>query len=131
MQDSQTERQPDIEIYIKNTSLNAIQNWLGSIFHSIETLKSGKQSLELSCNYQDTKFPVTILEAAAGKKYTSVWFKSNATPWQDDLECARAAYQALESEVRCSNGGWQEGDDVETTWWCVNENGVELKIWNA
>ena len=42
---------------------------------------------------------------------SSLWFKENKTPWDNDLQCARVLHAALNKEVRCSNAAWQEGDE--------------------
>ena len=59
--------------------------------------------------------------------YTVAWFDSPATPWDTDLECARAAAAHLGCEVRCSTGGW-DADDAEL-WWCVRAEQVEQVTW--
>lgn len=119
-------RHPDIEIYIKNCSLQQIEGWLNSC---ADALIVGKKSGEIShytAVFAAAKIPVMIHEKVVGKAWCSVWFDGDATPWATDLECARAASAALNTQIRCIASGWQEGDDPDE-WWKV-ENGETSQI---
>jgi hypothetical protein len=52
--------------------------------------------------------PVTWLPKAVGK-WNSLYLESDQTPWADDIACARAAFAALNVEVRCAPGSWVRG----------------------
>ncbi len=124
------ERHPDIEIYLKRQSLADIRNWLTQRFEHCETRpQPGKKTHTLQLRHQGQLIPVLIVEGASGA-YTSVWFDSAHTPWATDLECARDAQAALGGEVRCSIGGWSEGEDPDT-WWSVSEHGEQQVVWQG
>lgn len=120
---------PDIEIYIKKPDPEEIVAWLQqalgeTTYHG--TVKTGLH--HYSVQYQDKALPVMIFPKAAGKAYTSVWFDTPDTPWQDDLDCAKAAADFLKTEVRCTRGGWSESQDPDE-WLKVTDQGVEEIIW--
>lgn len=117
---------PDIEIYIKNTRLSSIVDWLSARFEQFEPTASKGMLHQYEARWQQQRFAVAIHERALGKSWISVWFQSAHTPWQIDLECAREASEKLHAQVRCIASGWQEGDDPDE-WWRV-EKGQETKI---
>lgn len=119
-------RHPDIEIYIKNSSVEAICAWLAKRFEQLEPI--GRKGLlhQYQARYQGHDFEVLINERAIGKSWIIVWFQSDKTPWSIDLDCAREASTELHTQVRCIASGWQEGDDPDE-WWRVDK-GKEQKI---
>lgn len=127
------QRHPDIEIYVKNRSLTAIENWLVSLDESFSpstSQDSDKSSHQYSLIIAGNTIPVFIHERAAGKAWTSVWFQSGQTPWIKDLDCARIAAAALETQVRCIATGWQNGDDPDE-WWKVEDQTEVLIQWTS
>lgn len=99
---------PDIEIYILKASHQEIQAWLESVFEAV----SIQQQTATQCHFLVDGMKVVFIEKA-NKHFSSLWFTRNQTPWPNDLDCARAAHAALDKEVRCSEGGWQESSDQE------------------
>lgn len=121
------QRHPDIEVYIKNRSLETILDWLGEYCQEVRPLNSvgGTHALEVSiggCNV-----PVMIHEKAVGKAWISIWFRSDKTPWPQDLDCAYEIAKALDTQVRCVAESWSESEEREDEWWRV-ENGNAEKI---
>jgi len=117
--------QPDIEIYVNSASVEEITNWLKDRMDSFEadqpnTAKSHSYKATLG----DETIPVLIVEKAAGKYFTSVWFDSNKTPWEKDVDCGRDAFQFMEKEIRCNAAGWLPGDEPDE-WLCINSEGEE------
>ena len=119
-------RHPDIEIYVKNCTPDAISNWLAEQADSISAVSSKGQNHQLVLTFANQQVPVMIQEKVAGKAWTSVWFKKNETPWLTDLSCARNASEGLETQIRCIASGWNDGDDPDEYW--KVENGSEEKI---
>lgn len=128
-------KQPDIEIYIKNTNADEIREWLSQQFQSIsfdtlndEAIEQGrliKGSVKI-----DTDIPVVITPKAAGKAFTSVWFQSEKTPWQDDLNCAESFIAMHSREIRCSASSWTEEEgENEEKWWCLEGEQKRLVRW--
>lgn len=121
--------QNDVEIYLhKHTPVQIIE-WITSTFgHPPETLSSAtKGTVRLRIqNPNGTTIPVMLVQRGA---WHSVWFDSNQTPWATDLDCARAAVAALGGIARCSDGGWQEGDDPDQ-FLEVSTEGVTTVIWH-
>ena len=122
--------QPDIEIYLLSCSNDKIIEWLQSRFKIIEQKSVNASLLSLKVAYNACEFEVQILEQAAGKRFTSVWFNSDQTPWQDDVECAKSAYQALNCEVRCNIASWSETEEQDPDqWWHINQYEEGPFIW--
>jgi len=124
------ERHPDIEVYIKNRSLDTILEWLGTRCGEVRPLKSVGGTHALEVCFEQCTVPVMIHEKAAGKAWVSVWFRSDRTPWPRDIDCAHEIACALDTQVRCVAQSWSESNDAEENeeeWWRV-ENGSAEKI---
>lgn len=107
------EHYPDIEVYLACNDAERISQWLAGALDTPVTLeRAGKHQWRAAPVYKGQRLPVLLVENAADRM-ASLWFDSDATPWPRDVDCARAASQALECEVRCSLGGWQPGDDPD------------------
>jgi len=119
-------RHPDIEIYVKNRSLEEIQAWLQSCSENLTTHSSKGQIHELQMEFQGQLVELMIHEKVAGKAWVSVWFKANNTSWNTDLDCAHAASQGMDTQIRCIASGWNDGDDPDEYW--KVENGEQEKI---
>ena len=117
----------DIEIYAKNLSLDNIRDWLTATFDAVATINSGNVVHDLEVTAGEKIISVMIVERAVGKAWTSIWFKTRGTPWQDDTECARSIQNKLQCRVRCNSGPWQEGADMDE-WWQLDEKGQETII---
>lgn len=124
--------QSDIEIYIKDSSIDSIQDWLKLLFTDVTTVKEGKKIHHVRCTYQAQEIDIEILLEAVGKRFTCLWFQSSSTPWKTDVECARAAFAHFTTEVRCSEGDWTETDAVpeKQLWWRINTEGEALVSWS-
>ncbi|WP_020406462.1 hypothetical protein [Hahella ganghwensis] len=125
------ERFPDIEIYILNTTLESILEWLGTQMSEVSSPIPQGAVLKLSAQFNNQNIPITITPEAAGKKFTSIIFDSDATPWATDLDCAQAAFTFFETEVRCSASSWveDEAEDAPELWWKVNSQGEKKINW--
>jgi hypothetical protein len=122
------QRPPDIEIYVKSCSVNQLEQWLESCGSSLQPTLSQGAAHEYKLTTNQVDITVLIHEKVAGKAWTSVWFKSDKTPWMNDLECARQAIAALNTQIRCIAGGWSEGDDPDE-WWKLEKGEEELIKW--
>lgn len=121
-------RQPDIEIYLKDAELTAVSQWLEQCLGA--PLKWQARGKTFKC--EAAGIPITWLPQAAGK-WHCLLLESPATPWLDDLSCARAAYQALAVEARCMPGSWQEEESEEEAdrWISVGSQGERDIIWRT
>ena len=92
-------RQPDIEIYLKDADVDhkAIAAWLGAALGPCTDWVQKGQTYKCKAG----NVPVTWLPKAVGK-WNSLYLESDQTPWDDDIACARAAFAALNVEVRCA-----------------------------
>ncbi|MGB0466655.1 MAG: hypothetical protein ACPGF7_03870 [Pontibacterium sp.] len=124
------QRHPDIEIYIKNRSLTDIETWLNQCFESLETALSQGTIHEYSAMLNGVKIPVMVHEKVVGKAWTSIWFKSDQTPWAIDLDCAIAAAKDMETQARCIASGWSDGDEPDE-WWKVEKGQQETILWQT
>lgn len=121
-------RQPDIEIYLKDASQQAVADWLSEVLGPCSAWQQRGQTFK--CRAGD--IPVTFLPKAVGK-WHSLLLESDATPWADDVACAEAAFAALGVEVRCAPGGWSEeqGEENADLWIKVNAEGTQDFIWRT
>ena len=109
-----TKHLPDIEIYIRYVSSEALISWLESQFDV-----KGKFPC-LTLTQEEKVTDCLIVSDAVEGGYTSVWFKSNETPWSTDRDCARDAYRYLKKEVRC-NASATSNDSLQ--WLQFDEKG--------
>ncbi len=121
-------RQPDIEIYLKDTDQHAVGEWLAQALGPCSEWRNAGQLLRCEA----AGIPVVWLPRAVGK-WHSLLLESDATPWEDDLACARAAHAALGVEIRCAPGGWQEeqGEEDADRWISVGAQGEREIIWRT
>ena len=129
-------QQPDVEIYIKNVVLDDLASWLAEVFSDTDiklitniNLDSPKPvTTHISLNEQ--RIELMITPRAAGKAYTSIWFKSQNTPWKSDLECAHSALTRMDTEVRCSAESYTESEEeFSEKWWKLTRDSKELVVW--
>ena len=119
---------PDIEIYIKNGSLEDIANWLSGLYLTDKPKQSGR-TLSMKLVAQEKEMNCKILENAVEDNYTSIHFFPNYTKWSTDLECAKEAFDRLGLEVRCSIGGWNEDSSIENFWHLIDSEGNRKIEW--
>ncbi len=121
------ERFPDLEIYAKETTFKAIDDWLTERFQHVERKDTVTKKSEARSYWIVDGSEVIAFGNAIGK-FTSIWFKQNSSPWNTDFECAQDACKALNTEVRCSNSGWEDGQGPEAQWWRITEAEGEMLI---
>lgn len=123
---------PDIEIYLHHTPADAVLAWLQQRFPETAGTRArpaGKKQWRLTLSAGDQRIPVLVIEEAS-PGFTSVWFDSPHTPWNDDIACAREAHAHFKVEVRATPGSWQEGDDPDL-WWRLDQDGEGQVHWPA
>ncbi len=120
--------QPDIEIYLKDASQQAVTDWLSNTIGPCSDWQQRGQTFKCRAG----EIPVTFLPKAVGK-WHSLLLESAATPWANDVACAQAAFAALDVEVRCAPGGWSEeqGEENADLWIKVNAEGTREFIWRT
>lgn len=123
-------RQPDIEIYLREEHLDALTEWLDSQVGKLQLKPWNELTRRGVLTLDDTPVAMMIVRKAAGK-WASIWFDSDRTPWETDLECAHAIQAGIGQEVRCSVGGWSEEqtDDNPDRWMKVTAEGESEFIW--
>lgn len=133
---AQQNAQPDLEIYIKNLDNEQLLQWLKTSFDvtdetAIKQIEMGKaRTYTAKLFYGDEPLELSITPCAAGKAFTSIWFKSSHTPWQSDLECAESALATIDTEVRCSAESWAEEEpEFSEKWWKITRSDRELIVW--
>ncbi|MCJ0972743.1 hypothetical protein MST27_05095 [Pseudomonas sp. PS1] len=121
-------RQPDIEIYLRDASQDAVTEWLSQAIGPCSPWQPKGQTFK--CRAAD--IPVTWLPKAVGK-WHCLLLESDATPWEDDVACARAAHAALNVEIRCAPGSWSEdeAEDAADRWVCINDEGEREILWHT
>jgi len=122
-------RQPDIEIYIKDSNREAISTWLTAALGAPCVWQQKGRVSRCQC----AGIAVVWFEQAVGK-WHSLLLESDSTPWADDLQCAQTAADLLQVNVRCAPGSWQEADgeaDADS-WLQVRADGsIESIIWHT
>ncbi len=121
------QRYPDLEIYAKDITFKDVDDWLKARFKQVERKDTVKKKSEARSYWVVDGADVIVFGNALGN-YSSIWFKHNNTPWDTDLDCARDAAKALNTQIRCSNSGWEEGQSADTQWWRVTEAEGEMLI---
>jgi len=122
----------DLEIYIRDLQPGRVSSWLASHLEALELDDRELSSvLRGRASYQGCPLRITLYPGAGGRHYTSLVLEGERLPWASDLECARSAWQALQTEIRCSPGDWKEGDPVEDEkWWRLDSRGEQKVVWN-
>lgn len=96
----------DLEIYLLKADAPNVRHWLETALEQTCTQTEKGSTLLWQFKQMDVVFNPRV-----EKNISSLWFKTNHTPWADDLACAHAAHNALNVEVRCAATQWQEAED--------------------
>ncbi len=122
-------RQPDIEIYLRDDHLDDLFDWLGREVGQL-SLQAPTGLTQRGTLTAAQAIPMMVVRKAAGK-WASVWLDSDQTPWDTDLDFARAVYAGIGREVRCSVGGWTESDGEADAdrWLKINSEGEAEFVW--
>ncbi len=110
------QRYPDIEIYAHDITFKQVEDWLNTHFKSVEKQQSVTKKSEARCHWLVDGSEVIAFGNAIGK-YSSIWIKQNNSPWN-----------TMDTQIRCSNSSWQEGQGPESQWWRVTESEGEMLI---
>jgi hypothetical protein len=119
--------QSDIEIYVKNIAASAVEQWLQAMGWQTDASILNRTTTKIIASTSDKSF--TVLAVSSGK-FTSIWFQSDQTPWANDVDCAKQAWQHFGKEVRASQGGWLE-DNKDDRWWKLDDSGEALIDWSG
>lgn len=128
--------QPDVEIYIKHLDCEQFIHWLTSHFDQVDEAEIKSMDMNSPRSYSTAvineghSIELVVTPCAAGKAYTSIWFKSPHTPWPNDLACAESALELMDTEVRCSAESWAEEEpEFSEKWWKITRETRELVVW--
>jgi hypothetical protein len=123
----------DLEIYIRDIDLAAVKGWLSSHVDHLELPADlrDEKPVKVRGSCCGGSIRVSVYPRAGGKRYASLIIEGAELPWASDLDCGRSAWQAMETEIRCSPGDWKEGEPVEDErWWRIDQRGEQLAVWN-
>lgn len=125
-------KQPDIEIYLKNIELTNLTEWLQDCLGECSLWQ--KKGNSYYCQSRKQLIPIHFYIKAVGN-WHCLYFASDATPWSDDLACAKAASNFLNTEVRCAPNGWteeaQESIEQAHQWLSINQQQVAEITWKT
>ena len=126
------QRVQDLEIYVRDLEPGAVSGWLEQHLDglSLDDREVGGV-VKGDARYQGERLRISLYPGAFGKRYTSVVIEGECLPWNSDLDCARSAWRAMDTEIRCSPGDWKEGEPVEDEkWWRLDHRGEQQVVWN-
>ena len=124
--------QPDIEIYVKDASVDEVRGWLEKRLGTLVAEPSRGAMAHFNASRETSTIPVRVMPGAVAKHWTSVWLDSPDTPWANDLACARDCFSFLGKEVRCAAGGWNEqGNDDPDAFIRVTADGEKAISWKT
>ena len=127
-------RHPDLEIYIKSRSAEQVIEWLEKVCDSVQVLTKTATSCELELQFGEQYMSASLQQKVSGKAWSSLWFKSNPTPWNTDLDCALVASEHMATQIRCIKASWEdneEDDQSDEQWWRVEEREQQLISWHS
>lgn len=120
---------PDIEVYIKNIDLKRVKDWLDLHFDAVIATQASQNPV-FKVTYQRQTTEIHYVEKAARGHFSSLWFKQNHTPWSTDLDCATSAAACLQTEIRCSDGSWEEPTEAQgSVWYKLIDNEISKIRW--
>ena len=125
--------EPSVKKDVISRFSSAVSSWLASHLDDIELRDDalGDRAVKGSAHYRAHRVRINLYPGAGGKRYTSVILEGEDLPWVSDLDCARSAWRAMDTEIRCSPGDWKEGEPVEDEkWWRLDQRGEQLAVWN-
>lgn len=94
------ERQPEIEIYLRDCPSERLLSWLDSKIGQLgQAEEAGAAAI-----YQTTSGAIVVTPNVEDGPFVGVWFNLPDTPWRSDVECARQAARELGCVVRCCPG---------------------------
>jgi len=123
----------DLEIYIRDIDLSSVRDWLACHLDHLELPVDvpGDRPAKGRASYRGCHIRVSVYPGAGGKRYASVIIEGDELPWLSDLDCARNAWRAMDTEIRCSAADWKEGEPVQDEkWWRIDQRGEQLAVWN-
>lgn len=122
----------DLEIYIRDLEAGAVSAWLANHLDHLELDDSDVATVSKGAALcQGERLKITLYPGAFGKRFTCLVMEGGALPWNTDLECARSAWRAMDTEIRCSPGDWKEGEPVaDDKWWRLDHRGEQQVVWN-
>lgn len=118
----------DLEIYTDCTDIDAMESWLSANFEGFEVKSKSKKGCKFFTLHNGQKSEGMIVLNAGRTGFTSIWINSRNTPWKDDVDMGRSAYQTLQSTVRCVESAWSKGDDPDQ-WLEINDQGENIIQW--
>lgn len=104
----------DIEIYIREPVLKRVLGWIKSELGPLKEFpvdKSQKGVRMFRATEHQPEIPIMIQTGIEGGPYVGVWFDSSQTPWDSDVACARAAFEAFGLPVQCDPGPEHDNQD--------------------
>jgi hypothetical protein len=122
-------RHPDIEIYIRNCTQPQLERWLSKRCSTITRLFSQGRVHEYRSVINGIRVPILVHERVVGIDWSCIWFKSHRTPWARDLDCAREAGRALDTQVRCLTTDWIQGRGARR-WWNIDNGRMQEIQWH-
>lgn len=122
----------DLEIYVRDLEPGSVSGWLESQLDEVQLDDADvARVVKGQGRYGSAGIRITLYPGVSGKRFTSILLEGESLPWSSDLACARSAWRAMDTEIRCSPGEWKEGDPVDgDKWWRLDHRGEQLVVWN-
>lgn len=130
---------PDIEIYVKHARVQDVHQWLQCFFVITNSSELPETELMAECKPFELRLEslknkntiaLMVTPKAAGKAYTSLWFKTRPEVWEGDIDCAKSFLEHVDTEVRCASESWSETEDeYSEKWWKMTRDQKTLVAW--
>lgn len=94
------DRQPEIEVYLRDCPMERLVAWLRSIIGPLEDpVEAGAAVV-----YRSAIGPIVVTPSIDDGPFVGVWFNTRCSPWATDVDCGRQAAIELGCTVRCCPG---------------------------
>ena len=107
------ERQPEIEVYLRDCPMERLVAWLRSAIGTLEAPEEAGAAVV----YASAIGPVVVTPGIEGGPFLGVWFNTPHSPWATDVDCARQVAKELGCTVRCCPGQ----HFPEVPWWASDQ----------